>query len=149
MKGTFEHEFVVAHSLDRVWEVLGAFFEVDWLPGIEGVEVVRRAGHDTRLLSIAGLDTPVEEQLISRDEARHYLKYHVVKNAFVPYEDYEAEMTLAPGEEGTLVHFKSSFQCEEVALEAARTSLVGIYQFMIDAVDTQLNADLKSPQRRY
>ena len=143
MKGNFEHEFVVAHSLDRVWQVLGAFFEADWLPGVEAVEVVNRAGRDTRLLSISGLDTPIEEQLISRDEARHYLKYHVVKNAFIPYEDYEAEMTLVPFDAGTRVNFKSSFQCEEAALEAAHTALVGIYQFMIDAVNTQLNADLQ------
>lgn len=141
MKGNFEHEFALLYSLDKVWQILGAFTEVDWLPGIEGVEVVDRAGRVTRILSISGLDAPIEEQLISRDEVRHYLKYHVVKNAFVPYEDYVVKMTLEAGDDGTLVSFKASFQFEEATLETARTALVGVYQIIIDAVNARLKAD--------
>ncbi len=145
IKGSFEGEFESPHSPDRVWQVLGAFTDVSWLPGVERAEIVQRSGRTTRLLFITGMDTPVEEQLISQDDARHCMTYHVVKNPFVPYEEYQAEVRLGPAGSGTLISFKSGFLVAEGELEAARTNLFGAYQMMVDAVNETL-ADQPPPQ---
>ena len=135
MANAVSHSHSSPHPADAFWAVLGAFTEIDWLVGAGNYRVGEHEGHPARVL---GMDTPVVEFLLGGDDERRELRYGVVKNPFVPVDNYQATVTVEPNEEGCLVHFSATFDLDEVPLEQVKTMLTAAYQMMGSRIDAEL-----------
>lgn len=129
---------------DRVWATFSRFGDIDWLPGIERVEVSGDGVGMIRSLYITGLDAPIDETLESVDDADRRFSYRVKKNPFVPYDDYHATVTVEVAGDGARVTIESTFELDGAAddaratederAQAARDALRASYRMMVDAL---------------
>ena len=120
------------HSADAFWQVLGAFTQIDWLVGPGNYRVGEHEGHQARVLS---METPIVEFLLGCDDDRRELRYGVLKNPFVPVDNYRARVTVAPDGDGCLVRFSSTFDLDEVPLEQVNQMLTAAYRMMANQID--------------
>ena len=123
------------HSADAFWRVLGAFTEIDWLVGPGNYQVGEHEGHQARILA---MDTPIIEFLLGRDHDRRELRYGVVKNPFVPVDNYRATVTVAPDEDGCRVCFSCTFDLDAAPLEQVSQMLTAAYQMMANQIDQNI-----------
>ena len=126
------------NSTEAFWKVLAAFTEIDWLVGPGNYEVGEHEGREARILK---MQMPIVEFLISRDDDECVLSYGVMKNPFVPVDNYQATVTVEPaydGGEGCVVHFRSTFDLDEVPLEQVNQMLTAAYQMMGNQIDQSL-----------
>ncbi len=134
---------------DRVWTTFSRFGDIDWLPGIERVEVAGAGVGMTRSLYVTGLDAPIDETLESVDDADRRFSYRVKKNPFVPYDDYQATVTVEAAGVGARVTIESTFELDQAAddastsederAQAARDTLRASYKMMVDALALALS----------
>ena len=120
------------HPADAFWQVLGAFTEIDWLVGAGNYQVGEHEGRQARILS---METPIVEFLLGRDDNSRELRYGVLKNPFVPVDNYRAIVTVAPDGDGCLVNFSSTFDLDDVPLEQVNPMLTAAYRMMADQID--------------
>ena len=135
MANAVSHSHSSPHPADAFWKVLRAFTEIDWLVGAGNYRVVEHDGHTARVL---GMDTPIVEYLLGCDDEYRELRYGVVKNAFVPVDNYRATVTVEPTDEGCLVHFSAEFDLDEVPIEQVAGMLTAAYQMMASRIDGAL-----------
>ena len=135
MTDAVSHSHSSPHPADAFWKVLRAFTEIDWLVGAGNYHVVEHDGHTARVL---GMDAPIVEYLLGCDDEYRELRYGVVKNAFVPVDNYRATVTVEPADEGCLVHFSAEFDLDEVPIEQVTEMLTAAYQMMAGRIDAEL-----------
>ena len=135
MTASVTHSHSSPHSADAFWKVLGAFTEIDWLVGPGNYSVGEHEGRPARILS---METPVVEFLLGCDEASRELRYGVVKNPFVPVDNYRATVTVEPDGDRCLVTFSSTFELDEVALAQVNEMLTAGYRMIADRIDASL-----------
>lgn len=123
------------HSADVFWRVLGAFAEIDWLVGAGNYQVGEHEGRQARILA---METPIIEFLLSRDDDRRELRYGVVKNPFVPVDNYRATVTVASDEDGCRVTFSSTFDLDATPLEQVSQMLTAAYRMMANQIDQNI-----------
>ena len=123
------------HPAAAFWQVLGAFTEIDWLVGPGNYRVGEHEGHPARILS---METLIVEFLLGCDDDSRELRYGVLKNPFVPVDNYQATVTVAPDGDGCLVSFSSTFDLDAVPLEQANQMLTGAYRMMADQIDRNI-----------
>ena len=123
------------HPANAFWRVLGAFTEIDWLVGPGNYSVGEHRGHPARILK---MDTPVVEFLLGRDEERRELRYGVLKNPFVPVDNYRATVTVTPDAGGCLVAFRATFDLDEVPLAQVSEMLNSGYGMIAGQIDASL-----------
>ena len=136
MTNAASHSHSSQHSPDAFWAVLGAFTEIDWLVGAGNYRVGEHEGRTARIL---GMDIPIVEFLLGCDDERRELRYGVVKNPFVPVDNYQATVTVAPSDKGCLVHFSAKFDLDEVPFEQVNEMLTAAYQMMASRIDAELS----------
>ena len=135
MANEVSHSHSSPHSADAFWKVLRAFTEIDWLVGAGNYQVVEHDGHTARVL---GMDAPIVEYLLGCDDEYRELRYGVVKNPFVPVDNYRATVTVEPSENGCLVHFNGTFDLDEVPFDQVDQMLTAAYQMMASRIDSEL-----------
>ncbi len=123
------------HSADAFWRVLGAFTEIDWLVGPGNYRVGEHAGHQARILA---METPIVEFLLGCDHGRRELRYGVVRNPFVPVDNYRATVTVAPDGDGCRVTFSSTFDLDAVPLGQVSQMLTAAYRMMANQIDQSI-----------
>lgn len=135
MTNHVSHSHSSQHSADAFWAVLGAFTEIDWLVGAGNYRVGEHEGRTARIL---GMDTPIVEFLLGCDDERRELRYGVVKNPFVPVDNYQATVTVEPSDQGCFVHFSARFDLDQVPFEQVNEMLTAAYQMMASGIDAEL-----------
>lgn len=135
MANAVSHSHSSPHPADAFWKVLRAFTEINWLVGAGNYRVGEHEGRTARIL---GMDTPIVEFLLGCDDERRELRYGVVKNPFVPVDDYQATVTVEPSDKGCLVRFSARFDLDEVPFEQVNQMLTAAYQMMASRIDAEL-----------
>lgn len=135
MADSVSHSHKSPHPADSFWKVLGAFTEIDWLVGPGNYSVGEHEGCPARILK---MDTPVVEFLLGCNDDRRELRYGVLKNPFVPVDNYRATVTVKPDAEGCLVEFSATFDLDEVPLAQVREMLNSGYGMIASQIDGSL-----------
>ncbi len=135
MADSVSHSHKSPHPADSFWKVLGAFTEIDWLVGPGNYSVGEHEGRPARILK---MDTPVVEFLLGCNDDRRELRYGVLKNPFVPVDNYRATVTVKPDAEGCLVEFSATFDLDEVPLAQVREMLNSGYGMIASQIDGSL-----------
>ena len=129
----------IDHDAQAVWRLLSAFTEIPWMMGMEEVTVGQHQGHVARFLHMSGID-PITEYLLNTDEENQRLQYGVVKNPFVPVDDYQATIAVSDTEGGSQLTFNSTYQLDGQSEEELSQMLQGFYQMMATSMDTYLQS---------
>ena len=135
MANAVSHSHSSPHSAEAFWAVLRAFTEIDWLVGAGNYKVGEHDGHPARIL---GMDVPIVEFLLGSEDERRELRYGVLKNPFVPVDNYRATVTVVPTDEGCLVRFSATFELDEVPFDQVKQMLTAAYQMMGSRIDGEL-----------
>ena len=94
-------------SADRLWELLGNFGHVPWIPGGDAVEV---EGSGVGMVR-AFLGGAVREQLESLDHDKRQLGYTILEGLPVPAADYHAVVAVTSlGETRSRLEWRCSFE---------------------------------------
>jgi hypothetical protein len=129
----------IDHDNQAVWRLLSAFTEIPWMMGMEEVTVGEHHGHVARFLHMPGIE-PITEYLLNIDESNQSLQYSVVKNPFVPVDDYQATIAVSANEGGTLLSFDATYRLDGQSEEEISQMLQGFYQMMATSMDTYLQS---------
>ena len=135
MANTVFHSHSSPHPAEAFWKVLRAFTEIDWLVGAGNYRVGEHEGRTARILS---MDVPIVEFLLGCDDGRRELRYGVVKNPFVPVDNYQATVAVEAGDKGCLVHFSARFDLDKAPFDQVNQMLTAAYQMMAGRIDGKL-----------
>ena len=69
----------------------------------------------------------------------------MLKNAFVPVDDYRAKVTVATRGNRGIVTFESTFKIDAVPVDEVNAMLTGAYQMMGDRIEASLDTSV-SPE---
>lgn len=130
----------ISATLDSVWAVLDDYGNLSWIPGADNVEVIGEGVGMTRRLHMPGLESPIDEILTAKDVANKSFSYTIPKNAVIPFDDYNATVTVTGDEDSATVNWFCSFDEGEVPEADAKTMIEGSYTMMLDALAAKLEA---------
>jgi Polyketide cyclase / dehydrase and lipid transport len=94
--GEARSEITIDRSADDVWETIGNFGELSWMPGVETCEL----DGDNRVIGTFGMR--VVEHQYSRDDENRTLTYGIVDGDMKP-EVHRATITVMPACSGSFV----------------------------------------------
>jgi mxaD protein len=94
--GEARAEITIDRPADDVWEKVGNFGDLLWMPGIESCELEG----DDRVLGMFGMR--IVERLYARDEEARALTYGIVEGDMKP-EVHRATITVMPAGSGSFV----------------------------------------------
>ena len=94
--GEARAEITIDRSADDVWEKIGNFGDLMWMPGIESCEL----DGDDRVLGMFGMR--IVERQLARDEEGRSLTYGIVEGDMKP-EVHRATITVMPAGSGSFV----------------------------------------------
>lgn len=127
-------------STESVWQILGDYGNLSWVPGADNVEVEGEGIGMIRRLFIPGVDTPIEEVLTAKNESANTFSYRIPKNDVIPFDDYTADVSVDSTKEGSTVVWKCSFDEGQMAQADAKDMIGGSYKMMLDALAEKLEA---------
>ncbi len=134
-------ERIIEAPLAQVWAILADFGNIDWIEGPESVEVVGSGVGMIRKLKIPGIKQPIDEVLEHLDAVNASLRYSIPKHPVVPFENYNATISLsAPSEEKTAIVWEATFTSEKMSEADASSIMHGNYSRMLDNLDSKLAA---------
>ena len=120
-------EITINRSADDVWETVGNFGDVTWMPGVERSEL----DGDDRIVETVGMRL-VEHQY-SRDDEGRTLTYGIVDGDVQP-ELHRATITVMPAGSGAFVTW--DVEADDAMVEAMQGAYVGA----LTALKEQLEA---------
>ena len=94
--GEARAEITIDRSADDVWEKVGNFGDLLWMPGVESCEL----DGDDRVLGMFGMR--IVERLYARDDEARTLTYGIVDGDMKP-EVHRATITVMPAGSGSFV----------------------------------------------
>ena len=94
--GEARAEVTIDRSADDVWEKIGNFGDLMWMPGIESCEL----DGDDRILGMFGMR--IVERQLARDDEERTLTYGIVDGDMKP-EVHRATITVMPAGSGSFV----------------------------------------------
>jgi hypothetical protein len=83
-------------DIDEVWAVLAHFGDLSWVPGSHRVEAIGSGVGMTRRIHMPGMP-PIDEKLLSLDNAAHTLSYEIPPHEVIPFTDYLADIRVSEG----------------------------------------------------
>jgi Polyketide cyclase / dehydrase and lipid transport len=125
--GEARAEITINRSADDVWETVGNFGDVTWMPGVERSEL----DGDDRIVETVGMRL-VEHQY-SRDDEGRTLTYGIVAGDVRP-ELHRATITVMPAGRGSFVTW--DVEADDAMVEAMQGAYVGA----LTALKEQLEA---------
>ncbi len=84
----------VEASADALWAIVADFGTVDWMMGVNKVELEGEGPGMVRLIYALPDAPPVREQLESVDEEARCLRYCIPEGNPLPVDDYHSHMTV-------------------------------------------------------
>ena len=130
----------ISASVDAVWAVLDDYGNLSWIPGADNVEVIGEGVGMTRRLHMPGLDSPIDETLIAKDIAAKTFSYTIPKNAVIPFDDYNATVSVTGDTGSATVNWYCCFDQGDVPEADAKSMIEGSYSMMLDALADKLEA---------
>jgi len=117
---------------DAVWAVLADFGNVDWVPGIENVEIEGRGVGMIRHLSVPVYPT-LHERLEMLDPESMTLDYSIPSVEYISVRDYRARARVQPLEPGRCrLHWSCRAEADGASEEEARQKTRAFYEAMLD-----------------
>ncbi len=115
----------MAAPASAAWEKLADFGGLDWMPGVEKVEVEGEGIGAVRTVSMGPMN--IKERLESFDDAGRSLSYSITEGP-MPVENYLATIRVSESGDGCRVDWSASFDLPEgVPAEAIENGLNGAY----------------------
>ena len=119
-------------SATDVWEKLGNFEELGWMPGVGSVEVEGDGIGAVRTIGMGG--ATVVERLEAHDHDGRSLSYAITDGP-IPVQDYLATITVTEAGSGCHVDWTAKFSTPDgVPAEAVVPALEGAYGGALDAL---------------
>jgi len=119
-------------SAADVWEKLGNYAELGWMPGVSSVEVEGDGIGAVRKIGMGG--ATVVERLEAHDHDGRSLSYAITDGP-VPVQDYLATITVTEAGSGCHVDWTAKFSTPDgVPAEAIVPALEGAYGGALDAL---------------
>ncbi|GAB3285714.1 SRPBCC family protein [Parahaliea aestuarii] len=134
---TFCVEKTLDAPLEKVWQVVSDFSNLDWFAGAERVEQVGEGVGQVRRIFMPGSEQPVEEKLLALDPERHSLEYQVLEGGVNIMQDYRVVASLEQAGDGTTARWDASFSgvsVESVEPESMSAMMQDMYGGMLDAI---------------
>ena len=125
--GEARAEITIDRSADDVWEKIGNFGDLMWMPGIESCEL----DGDDRILGMFGMR--IVERQLARDEEGRSLTYGIVEGDMKP-EVHRATITVMPAGSGSFVTW--DVETDDAMVEVMQ----GAYTGALAALKEQLEA---------
>jgi len=125
--GEARAEITIDRSADDVWEKIGNFGDLMWMPGIESCEL----DGDDRILGMFGMR--IVERQLARDEEERSLTYGIVDGDMKP-EVHRATITVMPAGSGSFVTW--DVETDDAMVEVMQ----GAYTGALTALKEQLEA---------
>ena len=123
--GKIELSEEMAAPASAAWEKLADFGGLDWMPGVEKVEVEGEGIGAVRTVSMGPMN--IKERLESFDDAGRSLSYSITEGP-MPVENYLATIRVSESGDGCRVDWSASFDLPEgVPAEAIENGLNGAY----------------------
>jgi hypothetical protein len=117
-------------SADRVWKKLGAFGELDWMPGVGSVEVEGEGVGAIRRIAMGA--ATIVEKLEAHDNGARSLSYSITEGP-IPVQNYLATICVSETEGGCHVDWSARFELPDgVPAEAITGALEGAYGGALD-----------------
>lgn len=130
----------IGASADVVWAVLDDYGNLEWVPGADNVDVIGEGVGMIRRLHIPGIDTPIDEILKSKDAGAKTFSYTIPKNAVIPFDDYQANVSVSGDANKATVVWHCTFGEGDMAEADAEGMISGSYSMMLDALAEKLEA---------
>ena len=125
-----------AASADAVWEKLGNFGEMGWMPGVASCEVEGEGLGAVRKIAMG--PATVVERLEAHDDSGRILSYSITEGP-IPVQNYLATITVSESGSGCHVDWIAKFDLPEgVPADAVKPALEGAYGGALDALKEQL-----------
>jgi hypothetical protein len=125
--GEARAEITIDRSADDVWEKIGNFGDLMWMPGIETCEL----DGDDRILGMFGMR--IVERQLARDEEGRSLTYGIVDGDMKP-EVHRATITVMPAGSGSFVTW--DVETDDAMVEVMQ----GAYTGALGALKEQMEA---------
>jgi hypothetical protein len=125
--GEARAEITIDRSADDVWEKIGNFGDLMWMPGIESCEL----DGDDRILGMFGMR--IVERQLARDEEGRSLTYGIVDGDMKP-EVHRATITVMPAGSGSFVTW--DVETDDAMVEVMQ----GAYTGALGALKEQLES---------
>ena len=123
--GKIELSEEMAAPASAAWEKLADFGGLDWMPGVEKVEVEGEGIGAVRTVSMGPMN--IKERLEAFDDAGRSLSYSITEGP-MPVENYLATIRVSESGDGCRVDWSASFDLPEgVPAEAIENGLNGAY----------------------
>ena len=114
--GEARAEITIDRSADDVWEKIGNFGELSWMPGVETCEL----DGDNRVIGMFGMR--IVERQYSRDDEHRTLTYGIVDGDVKP-EVHRATITVMPAGSGSFVTW--DVEADDAMVEGMQGAYVG------------------------
>jgi hypothetical protein len=114
--GEARAEITINRSADDVWETVGNFGELAWMPGIETCEL----DGDDRIIGTFGMR--IVEHQYSRDDENRTLTYGIIDGDVKP-EMHRATITVMPAGSGSFVTW--DVEADDALVEGMQGAYVG------------------------
>ena len=125
-------------SADAVWEKLGNFAELEWMPGVSSVDVEGEGLGALRKIAMG--PATIVERLEAHDAAGRSLSYSITEGP-IPVENYLATITVTPKGDGCHVDWSAKFVVPEgIPADAIAPGLEGAYGGALDSLKDLLGA---------
>ena len=122
-------------SAERLWELVGNFGYVPWIPGGDEAEVEGEGVGMVRSF----LGGAVREQLESLDHEQRELGYTILEGLPVPVSNYRATMKVSPvGADSARLGWSCTFEPQGIPAEEAAEQIRALYTTMIGWIKAQL-----------
>lgn len=129
------------HPVDKVWDLLADFGNMEWASGLQRVEVEGSGPGMVRRI-VMGEDLVIEERLETLDHAARHLTYTIPGNNPMPVTDYNAgaKVTDLGGGRCRVDWFCQAKPLEGIDPAEAEATVRGAYEMMLGWIDDYLKA---------
>lgn len=135
---------VLPFSAPFVWDVLGAFGELGWIPAVTRVELLGSGvGAVRRVFTASG---HVDERLDSHDTAAMRYAYSIPGPMPYPVRDYRVQVRIVPnGTAACAVTWRAEFMPDGVPVADAERLMTSVYASIADWAEQELRRRLSAP----
>ena len=122
-------------SADTLYEMLGDFTNLSWVPAVPKVEFIGEGPGMIRNMYLAEGLPPIVERLDALDPQTRSVTYAIPQNNPLPVKDYQATMTVVEtGPDTCRLEWRCNFQADGITDEAADQALQAFYGSLLPSI---------------
>ncbi len=123
---------------EAAWTLLADWGNTEWLAGPEKTEVICSGDQVTRRLFMTGVAQPIEETLLSADQASRTLNYTIAVGEIFKLANYQGTISVQPMENGCRVCWACRFDQAGMSNEQAQAVADGNLNFLLGSLAAYL-----------